>query len=288
MAKINPKIVENLKEADKIENDKIYSLFDEMILSRCTGKRTRDTDLNRELVSSVWSWLINKKLSGLESALDRYEYYWSIWDKSLKEDFYKVFIKSFKENNFNQRLIISMAEVANWDADAITFRNLISKCGEFDSIRFDEIYENVDGKVVKVSEDRISFKDIQTPVGVYRNYGFEVWVYVHHSTGVKKVELREPDGYVNNVRYEITFGDKYVALEDYVGYVKKCHTLYDIISLKENQKTKDFIKIESFKLHAVDLPFTEYGSLLELYTGYLKYGSVDNYIKNCLENKMLI
>jgi hypothetical protein len=278
--KVDQQIINNLQEAESIKQQKLYGSFDEMILSRCIGKRTRD-GIDDEIVGSVWSWLINKKLSG-EKDIGRYEYYWNNWTTSLKEDFYRVFIRAAKENNFAKRLIISMAEVTNWDADATNFKNLISKCGKFDSIKFNEIYEIVNGIIVEKSTDKISFKDIQTPIGVYRNYGYEVWVYVHYSKGVQKVELRVPDGYVNNVRYEISF-NKFMALEDYIDCVKKCRHLDDIYNLQKKPEWNNLINIVSYKEHSI-LPYTEYGALLELYTGYLKYGSVDNYIKYCQED----
>ena len=275
MGKINPKIVENLKEADKIKNDKIYGLFDEMILSRCTGRRTRDTDLDRELVRSVWGWLINKGLSANKINI-KYEYYWNNWSKVFKEDFYRIFIESFNKNDFTEYLVVSMSEVIYWNTEARYFRDLIRKCGIYESIKFYSQFN--------IPDEDITWDMIDTIIGVYKNYGFVIWAYVSKTKGVVKVEIREPSERIGNLKHIIDF-KKYIALEDFVEYTR-VGDVYDFI---DGFTRANLAEVKSIRNHSLTgEPLTDYGALLELYTGYLKYGSVNNYRKNCLENKMLI
>ena len=105
MAKINPKIVENLKEAEEWESNSEIGSLDEIIWRKCTGKKLEN--LNDKKYQNLIFWMLSKyENKGIiynvsdnakTGNVDHFKILWDKWVDILKQDFYKEFIRKYKE-----------------------------------------------------------------------------------------------------------------------------------------------------------------------------------------------
>jgi len=268
--KVDQQIINNLEYNENFYRNREYEALDNIIMAKCLGCRI-PAEYNK-----IWEELI-PWMSTKGDLWDRWEDLWDRWEEELKEDFYKEAIKSISSQLNTKNMFNSMAditeEIRNKSIEAVdkreveNFSDMVSSWGTAVKIKHDGFKSDTWDLIKNMTVLYLKqFTVIEEDEDLDKEY--MVYVYLNRISGINKIEIRL--GEAKEIVYELK-GIK-VNVEDF-SQMNNENEYDDYINSLEKLAGK-------CGLHG----WNRYNILKELYTGYLKYGSVDNYIKYCQED----
>jgi hypothetical protein len=264
--KVDQQIINNLIYNENLYRNRKYEALDNIIMAKCLGCRipAEYNEIWRELIP----WMYSKK-NEIEL--------WDSWYKELKEDFYKEAIKSISSQLNTKNMFNSMAditeEIRNKSIEAIdkreveNFSDMVSSWGTAVKIKHDGFKSDTWDQIENITMMYLKTFTV-VKAGNIDNIEYMVYVYINKILGVRGLEIRL--GEAKEVIYYLE--DIKINVEDF-SQMNNENEYDDYINSLEKLAGK-------CGLHG----WNRYNILKELYTGYLKYGSVDNYIKYCQED----
>jgi hypothetical protein len=292
--KVDQQIINNLNEAEQAIIENRYNVIDNIILMKCVGCKNI-SEVNNETVGSLRFWLADKirtlrsvknvsKVKLLIDGIDDNALLWRTWQIQLQNDLYREFLFnrgyrfSLINGKFELRLVKSMSEVTEENNPGIDqwFMSEVNSWGDGVKVYIDDSLDKrpfPELEEVEIKYTRVFKQNMKVEISVFIKFilnesNIEYGIYKVNINPIfmqnfKPFEL----GTVNMVGLEqFTYLNRYQVYDTFISKIRyrlKMEYLSGLAGLGVNGR---------------------YNMLLELYTGYLKYGSVDNYIKYCQED----
>jgi hypothetical protein len=302
---IDERVIKDFEYVESLYMENRKDLLDVIVIGKCTGNANFDP--RDWLCSEMFCWLRGKNLLKSGKIVDEidenynkgnikdsgFEMMWDRWVEVLKEDFYKEFSSCFRKVG---GLILSEPQ---WE-------------GAYNENSLENIKPYSDEEVVYKNEKK--FKDTLIKLasgkipGMYCREGdVKKSIAELNSLQVNFVPVKKDW----NVTIILEFGKnmsgglaiRIIRIKDNhsgskVAYWAPVGQFIPVekmdLAMNENTLKNFKNKLEALGAKEIDEENVgksvrvwrgeKYDLLLELYTGYLKYGSVDNYIKYCQED----
>jgi hypothetical protein len=301
--KVDQQIINNLQEAEELYRSKNYNSLDSIILSKCTGCNMSNNKYFW-LWSNISNWINNKSLNEKGIIVNEWNPYkasriiWKDWVKVLKNELYYEFynymisryekIKSMTIYNKwyeNADSILLGKEILKWFPKWVP--DNVEKPLESKNLPFIMNYDGLeDESIIKIGKAAVEYRAYSRLIEVH----IELNMYAKNDNKEKDLHSSIDNYYVvdviirdNTSEVGIIKSPRKVPLSEFKNYAvldSQKEFLTDIGDV--NKGGMQIIKSELVE-YGEDMNYCDF--LLELYTGYLKYGSVDNYIKYCQEDE---
>jgi hypothetical protein len=272
--KVDQQIINNLQEAEEMYLSNKYKALDEIVIRKCFGVGPDLIDIR--YMYAVLSWLISSGYG--HAGKGKEEVKWKTWFKEIKERFYTEFISGYRKY-YSMLMIFD-----GWYAHNYVPKNDAEEAYKKDMKKLSDQIEQwgsskEDAKLVFAKSVGESWPDLPDEDKiVYHKYNCELWVFIDMEFNADKKSRRlELEGVrihplnkkdkVENIAFK-----QMIPLEKYTEFNRGDITKEEFIGRINEFNGDDEIKVSAYEL------------FYELYTGYLKYGSVDNYIKYCQED----